>query len=355
MSFDQPDGRSALQDDACCWLSSTRPRSTSSTRRLRRRRRPPARGISLETVFAENNAIAQIYQVFGRLHATRDERPTVIVAHPVAGDALERVGRNAVKEGRRLDRLEPACAVPGRAADAGAGPAREQRDAGQHRDRAAPGSSRSAPWCQRLAGLLIYVQGPPATSAAEDRLRGCQEVLGDRFDWKILHADWTEIGSEKAVVAFLRLKTHEAARPVVVVAQNDAMAIGARRAIVAMRPTWSETPFLGCDGLPSIGQRLVDEGALAGTVVMPSTAGRAIDLAAAWLDKGTQPPPSVMIEPWIYAPASLAAGRGGREARRAWSERLLAASRRPVPADVTESGAPHRPAVTFLACSVATS
>ncbi len=273
-------------------------------------------GLTLEIVYAENNPIAQIYQVFGRMHAEREERPAVIVAHPVAGDALERVGRNAAKEGigwivlnRRAPYLDELREQAPRLLVSNVTPDNTAigRLQGRQIRALVPASG----------GLLIYIQGPPATSAAEDRLRGCQEVLGDSFDWKLLHADWTETGSEKAVVAFLRLKTHEATRPVVVVAQNDSMAIGARRAIMAMRPAWSATPFLGVDGLPTIGQRLVDQGDLAGTVVMPSTAGRAIDLAAAWLDKGTQPPPSVMIEPWTYSPASLQlVGAGAKEANR---------------------------------------
>jgi len=271
-------------------------------------------GISLETVFAENNAIAQIYQVFGRLHAAQDERPAVVIAHPVAGDALERVGRGAVREGigwivlnRRAPYLDELRAQAPNLLVSSVTPDNTEigRLQGQQLRALAPSSG----------GRLLYVQGPPETSAAHDRLRGCQDVLGDSFDWKILHADWTETGSEKAAVAFLRLKTHETTPPVAVVAQNDAMAIGARRAILAMRPAWSAAPFLGCDGLPGIGQRLVDEGALAGTVVMPSTAGRAIDLASAWFDQRTRPPASVMIQPWIYAPASLP--QPGADAKRA--------------------------------------
>jgi len=33
-------------------------------------------------------------------------------------------------------------------------------------------------------------------------------------------------------------------------AQNDAMAIGARKAIAALHPDWVNLPFTGCDGLP---------------------------------------------------------------------------------------------------------
>jgi DNA-binding LacI/PurR family transcriptional regulator len=49
--------------------------------------------------------------------------------------------------------------------------------------------------------------------------------------------------------AFLRLATNKGRRPVIIVAQNDWMAIGARRAGIAHDPSWSRVPVVGCDGL----------------------------------------------------------------------------------------------------------
>jgi ABC-type sugar transport system substrate-binding protein len=66
----------------------------------------------------------------------------------------------------------------------------------------------------------------------------------------------------------------------VVVSQNDAMAVGVRRAIRAHRPDWGEVPLAGCDGLPDGGQRLVRAGELAATIVTPTTAGPAVALVA---------------------------------------------------------------------------
>jgi ribose transport system substrate-binding protein len=314
MSFEQPDLPSAAPGRRVLLALVDKTQEYQQHQAAQAEAAAARAGISLETVFAENNAIAQIYQVFGRLHAAPAERPTVIIAHPVAGDALERVGRGAVKEGvgwivlnRRAQYLDELRALAPGLLVSSVTPDNPEigRLQGQQVRKLAPARG----------SLLIYIQGPPDTSAAQDRLRGCQEALGDCCDWKTLHADWTETGGEKAVVAFLRLKTNETVRPVAVVAQNDAMAIGARRAIAAMRPAWISTPFLGCDGLPAVGQRLVDGGELAGTVVMPSTAGRAIDLVGAWLDRGTQPPPSVMIPPSFYAPA--APQQAGVDAKRA--------------------------------------
>ena len=271
-------------------------------------------GISLETVFAENNAIAQIYQVFARVHAPRDSRPRVIVAHPVAGDGLERVARSAVRAGigwivlnMRVRYLEELIAE-----------ARELPLSSVSPDNLGIGRLHGQQVRALVpdGGVLLYIQGPPDTSAAQDRLRGMQEGLaGARFDWKVLQGDWTETGGEKAIAGFLRLKGHEGARPAIVVAQNDAMAIGARRIIRALCPDWSTVRFLGCDGLPTAGQRLVNEGELAATVIMPSTAGHAVDMVGAWLNRGIPPPPKVILQPSSFMPVGAGQARSAGKAK----------------------------------------
>jgi GntR family transcriptional repressor for pyruvate dehydrogenase complex len=71
----------------------------------------------------------------------------------------------------------------------------------------------------------------------------------------VLSADWTTAGGERVVKSWLRLKTNEGRRPAVIVAQNDEMASGARRAALAHDPEWRGVPVLGCDGLPEHRER----------------------------------------------------------------------------------------------------
>jgi ribose transport system substrate-binding protein len=73
------------------------------------------------------------------------------------------------------------------------------------------------------------------------------------------------------------------------------MAMGARNAIAAARPDWLPLPFIGCDGLAEGGQSLVKEGKLAATIILQSAAGPAIDLLAAHLRSGAQPPACVTL------------------------------------------------------------
>src|SRR5262245_10253392 len=56
-------------------------------------------GFEIEVLFAENNPIVQIQQLFKAVHAEADRRPHAIVAETVTGEGLERVARNATKAG----------------------------------------------------------------------------------------------------------------------------------------------------------------------------------------------------------------------------------------------------------------
>ncbi|MGZ8854112.1 MAG: hypothetical protein ACXW2X_12025, partial [Thermoanaerobaculia bacterium] len=109
-----------------------------------------------------------------------------------------------------------------------------------------------------------------------------------------------EASGEQAVISWLRFTTSQQYRVDLIGAQNDAMAVGARKAIAARRPEWLTLPFTGCDGLPQGGRRLVDEGQLAATVTVQSNAGRAIDLVAAYLRAGSRAPGRITLAPHPY-------------------------------------------------------
>jgi ribose transport system substrate-binding protein len=266
-------------------------------------------GLSLEIAFAESNAVLQIHQIFERVHLPEGERPLAIVAHTVTGEGLARVARNAIAAGigwlilnRRVEYLDGlrrqrpdlpiGCVTP------------DQEEIGRIHARQVRALGAGG-------GLLLYLQGPPDTSAAQDRLRATQEGLaGAPFQWKVLSGDWSEASGETALAGWLRLASSE--RPAVVVAQNDAMATGARRAALAYDRSWTGVPFLGCDGLPQGGQRLVGRGELTATVVLPASAGTAVELVAGWQREHRQPPPQVVLRPCSFpAEERLARPAGG--------------------------------------------
>ena len=253
-------------------------------------------GLSVETVFAENNPVVQIHQLFKAIHAPESERPAALVVHPVTGEGLERVARNALKAGLGwivLNRRVPYVAAL-RAERPDLAVASVTPDQGEVGRIHAKQMQALAPG----GGLVLYVQGPADTSAAQDRLRAAQDALtGVRFEWKVVNGDWTEASGERAVAGWLRLKTAEGQRPALIVAQSDAMAKGARRAALSHSPDWKGIPVIGCDGLPEGGQKLVTAGELAATVVIPASAGPAVDMVARWMQDRKAPPAEVVLAP----------------------------------------------------------
>jgi hypothetical protein len=56
-------------------------------------------GLGVEVIFAENDAVTQIQQLFKLVAAPEAECPLAIVVETVAGESFERVARNAVRAG----------------------------------------------------------------------------------------------------------------------------------------------------------------------------------------------------------------------------------------------------------------
>jgi ABC-type sugar transport system substrate-binding protein len=98
------------------------------------------------------------------------------------------------------------------------------------------------------------------------------------------------------MASWLRLKTSESFRPSLVVCQNDAMAVGARRAMRSLHPDWADVPLTGCDGLPTGGKKLVTERVLVATIVKPTTAGPAVEMVVRALG-GEGAPRGVILKP----------------------------------------------------------
>jgi ABC-type sugar transport system substrate-binding protein len=234
-------------------------------------------GLHLEVLYAENNAVVQIQQLYPVVHAPADRRPSVVIVHTVAGEGLERLARTAVRAGigwvllnRRvayldeLRRQQPHLPIGMIGAD--------NLEIGRIQGRQ----------FQALlphGGLVLYIRGPADTSAAHDRLAGAEEACGRRIDLEVLEGQWTEASGEQAIAQWLHLKKFQTSPPRLIGCQNDAMAVGARRALQAAAvkyPSLAKVPITGVDGLPDGGRRQVDQGTLAATVITPSHTGPAL-------------------------------------------------------------------------------
>src|SRR5208283_2734600 len=132
-------------------------------------------------------------------------------------------------------------------------------------------------------GTVLYIQGPSENSAAKDRLKGMLEMKPANMHLITLKGQWTEDSAQRAVRSWLKLTTSKKTAIDLVAAQDDSMAIGARKAFQelpseAERERWLGVPFVGIDGLPKTGQAWVRSGLLRATIYSPPNTGQAIDM-----------------------------------------------------------------------------
>ena len=258
-------------------------------------------GLDVEVLYAENNAVVQIQQLYQVVQVPADRRPSVVIVHTVAGEGLERLARTAVAGGigwillnRRvanldeLRRHQPKLPI----GMIGSDNLEIGRIQGRQFQALVPDG-----------GLVLYIRGPADTSAARDRLAGAEEVCGRRINLKVLDGQWTEASGEDAISQWLHLKQYQTSPPRLIGCQNDAMAVGARRALqaaAASHPSLAKVPVTGVDGLPDGGRRHVDQGTLAATVITPSNTGPAIRLVIQTLQGRASFPREQLLTPSSY-------------------------------------------------------
>jgi ribose transport system substrate-binding protein len=270
--------------------------------------------IELEVIFANGSISTQKEQLLQRAALPPGERPSAFVVEALSAEGLEKVAGDVVRAGIGwilLSSLPPYIRylaeqfpkVPVTAI---------------YEDNAEMGRLQGRQLLALLpsGGRVVYCEGPGGSAPAIDRRRAMQEAInGSRLQvMKTLAGDWTEASMERAVNFWLTIASGEP--PDAVVCQNDAMALGARRAILARRPDWSNVLYLGCDGLPDEGARYVKENLLAATVAKPTTAGLGVEVAARALRGGVLTPPTALPVQSIPAIDDLVErGRALRPAR----------------------------------------
>jgi ABC-type sugar transport system substrate-binding protein len=171
-------------------------------------------------------------------------------------------------------------------------------------------------------GELFYLRGPAMTSSAQRRLLGVErEIAEASINMVTFGADWTGEAAEKATRDWIRFRRDTDTSRCLVGAQNDDMAIGARRglmneAVSQHRPEVRHILVTGCDGSPTYGQRWVAEGELAATVLVPSVAGHAVEELAAALNGTRRPPLEVSVPTSSYPPLDVLAQNLAKVERR---------------------------------------
>jgi ribose transport system substrate-binding protein len=154
-------------------------------------------------------------------------------------------------------------------------------------------------------GAVLYIHGPSDNKAAVRRAAAMQAAKPRNVEVRVLKGQWTEESAYNAVASWLKLNVTKEHGFGVVAGQNDAMALGARRALDELtsgadHDRWLSLPYIGCDGLPKTGQAYVNRGILAATVVIPANAGRAIRELVNALRTGQQPLECIFTSPSSY-------------------------------------------------------
>ena len=276
-------------------------------------------GARVQLVYAENDAINQSQQILKAIQSPAAERPNGVVLEPV-GTGLAQVARAAGLAGigwvvlnREVDYI----------ASLRAG--HRTPIFGLSSDHEEVGRIQGRQMGELLpnGGLVLYIEGPTSGSAARLRTQGMYSTKPANVQIRTIKGQWTEESAHQAVTAWLRLSTSHELPVVAVVAQNDSMAAGAKRAFQdgttgIERERWMSIPFTGCDGVPETGIAWVDRGLLAATVVLPPNAGEALEMMSKALRTSVQPPELTLTPPTSYpaltriAPkrTAVAVGRG---------------------------------------------
>jgi ribose transport system substrate-binding protein len=261
-------------------------------------------GVSAEIIYADNDAINQSTQILRAIQASPEDRPSAIVFEPVGGTALPQVARAAAaaeigwavlnRDANYIEELRRTSAAAIFAISS---------------DHVEIGRIQGRQFAALLprGGTVLYIQGPSENSAAKERTLGMQETKPANIQVIALRAQWTEESSQRAVRSWLKLTTSQKAAVDLIGAQDDSMAVGARKAFEELpnegdRERWLKLPFTGCDGLPKTGQAWVRSGLLAATVFVPPNTGQAIEMFVQAIQQKKRPPERVLTVPTSIPP-----------------------------------------------------
>src|SRR5881628_2711180 len=183
--------------------------------------------VELQILFAGNDTITQSTQILRAIQGNPTTRPDAVILEPVRGTALSQVARAACAAGigwgglnnvpECLSELQKGARAPIFSMST------DQEEIGRIQGR------QFAALLPR-GGTVLYIQGPSENSAAKERTTGMQETKPAGVQVVLLKAQWTEESSLRAVRSWLKLTTSQKSTIDLVGAQDDSMAMGARKA-----------------------------------------------------------------------------------------------------------------------------
>lgn len=271
-------------------------------------------GVEVKIVHAANDAVAQSQQLLEYVQNAK-LRPDAILFEPCGGTAFPQVARAATAAGigwvvlnhdvDYVADLRRTYKVPISAITS---------------DHEEIGKIQGLQFAALLpnGGTVLYIEGPANSSAAKERTRGMNKTKPANIQIKSMRGNWTEESSYRAVSSWLRLRTSQDMHIDLVGAQDDSMAMGARKAFSEIRGAdrWLNLPFTGCDGMPKTGQSWVRSGLFAATIYIRPNTDLALEMLVDAIKNGTQLPERKVTDPEsIPSLVDLAAIGSGKQKR----------------------------------------
>jgi ribose transport system substrate-binding protein len=268
-------------------------------------------GVDVKIIHANNDALAQSQQLLHYVQDSSVVRPDAIVFEPAGGTAFPQVARAAAAAGigwvvlnhevdyilelRRKFKV-PVFTISSDHEEVG-------KIQGQQFGALLPNG-----------GSILYIEGPANSSAAKERTAGMNLTRPANIQVKSMRANWTEDSAYRTVSSWLRLRTSQESHVDLVGAQDDSMAMGARKAFSEIaeseRGRWMKIPITGCDGMPKTGQAWVRNGTLAATIFIRPNTDLAIEMLVEAF-KGAALPERKVTEP-ESVPALADLARSGK-------------------------------------------
>jgi ribose transport system substrate-binding protein len=249
--------------------------------------------LDAEVIFADNDAINQSQQLLKVIQGPKELHPDAIILEPVGGTGLPHVAAAAAAAGigwvvlnRQADYL----------------PELRQKARAPVFSISADHQEIGRIQAQQIAALLpkggtvVYIEGPSDASSAKERSIGMQQRVPSNINFITMKGRWTAESAHRAAASWMQLSTSKKTDVDLLCAQNDAMAMGARRAFQEQtdenaRAKWLGVPYIGVDGLPKTGQAFVRSGLLMATVIVPPNTKLAMEMLAEAIPRGLQPAP----------------------------------------------------------------
>ncbi len=252
-------------------------------------------GIKIQLIYADNDAVNQTQQLV-KIIQDPIQRPSAILVEPV-GTGMPQIAKAAVAAGIGWGIINSDPDYIAELRHGGAVPvfsvSTDQSEVGRIQGK-------------QLAtlvpeGNVLYIEGPFNSMATQLRTKGMLSTKPAAVELKMLKGDWTERSAHNAVKSWLSLGSSRQLQIRGVICQNDAMAMGARKAFVDLtekdREQWLSIPFTGCDGVTKTGQDWVRRGLLKATIITAPAAGIALEILAKAVSMGSMPTDRTLIPP----------------------------------------------------------